>query len=290
MTEVTQCDVKIPANGLLCFVGWTDTNAKVVTNRYVNQGKIYYVTEDGNVYNHVTPVNLKQFMDTYPGSPDYVLTPKAEAIKFLNRGMNWRNFYVYFIEDEENRKYHEDMYYGDLPDKVIVSPWTKEWYRKRDRVHGTLCWVGKNEKEVFEKKRMAVIYKIHNDHLTSLGGSPNLYFLDENEKWHAAAKPVSMKELEFFSKGKEKISFEKVREMEKIYTSEVLDEEKSSAMDVIERALSIAKIELARLENSYPSKFSTIEELRQLEETYNKEVDAARKQVDDLEMKIIKMT
>lgn len=131
---------------------------------------------------------------------------------------------------------------------------------------------------------------MHNDHLPSLGGSPNIYYLDHRDfhcsRWHNAAKPLTKEEIEYLMSN-EQLSFDILRIREKIISSPLQNDRIDSAIDRAFKALEIAKKELELLEEYEFSDFSSIEELRMFEEMNNVKIDNLREQVDQLEMEIL---
>lgn len=256
-------------------------------------GKTIFLSEDNIEYSSkeyfVTKVDINELLNTYPGTYYRSNIRKKDAIDFINRGLNWMDYYIYFIGDPHNFKYHEESnenYYSRLPDLVCIEKWTKDWFRNIKK-GGVLCWVGDSETAVFNKEKIALIHYIHNDQLRTLGGSPRLTYLDYNERHYQEAKPLNEDELKSLLSND--ISFESLKKV----SPDVISNEAffkglniNHTLDRMGMHLTQVKKDLTILESSYPVS-SDIEELRKMEEAYNNDIHELRTKFDDMELAYI---
>lgn len=251
-----------------------------------------FLSEDNVEYSSkeyfISKVDINALLDAYPGTYYRSYIRKADAIDFINRGLNWMDYYIYFIGDENNYKYHEDAEgsYARLPDLVCIEKWTKDWFKKKQK-SGVLCWVGNSETAIFNKEKIALIHYIHNDQLHSLGGSPRLTYLDYNERHYQEAKPLNEDELKSLLSND--ISFESLKKVspdiisnESFFKSLNIDH----TLDRMGMHLTQVQNDLKILESSYPIS-SDIEELRKMEESYNNDIHELRTKFDDMELAYI---
>lgn len=181
----------------LYFVGYEEDEVKIIVKKETINNKLVLVDSEGRTHDYGFPVDLNKYIDSFPGTYFHAnAVDKFQAFDFVKE--NWQSHYMYYIGDPLNRKFTEGLRSLDhLPPKMLIGKYHKDWYKHLDDRVGVLCWVGKDETEVFERKRISLVKRTYNGALRSLGGSPDIRHVG-NFNDHKEAQPLTIHEMRYF--------------------------------------------------------------------------------------------